>query len=1191
MSGANLLIFEMLLIYFAVFYTHAVRKRYSFAPMYALLGGLTVGMWWFSDAAFKLKIGTFLFDISSVTFFTGLLIGVLLLYIFDGSGHARTAINVIILISAVVPLLEWVSFRQLAFSGYSSRVMIAFPGLRVYLASIATLIMDFVLLVLIWEILKRGAMNIGTYPKLFVTLLSVLWLDALMFYVGAIRGEPHIVPTIRADLTSRLVIAALASLLVAVYLKMYEAEKGEMQRPILSIFDPAQQIERELAKVREEVEKRERLAKELRDSEEKYRSMVESLPDMLYTMDRAGNFLFVSKAAERILGVRQEGAIGMSLSDLTPPEDYEASLKVLNDVFDRGATVEGLEWRIRDVRGRLHYFSTNGGPLRDASGNIIAFQGIARDLTSIVESERQRAEAEERFRSIFEEAKDAILLGKRDGEIIDANNASCQMLGYSKEALIKGGAARILSEKTWAEIINMAADQRSGGGTLLETEVVRSDGVGVDLEVSAKFMKIGDEEHVLVIARDVTERKKAERDLLKRHRFLTAIADIAQFLLRVHNPDEDLDFGAIVEMVGRAAAVSRTCVFLNYRDEDGRLYAKQVAEWCAEGVKPQMDNPLLQRAYYDELAPRWLEILSRGGVINGVVTDFPEKEREILETQDIKAILIFPFIVNGEFEGFIGFVNCVEAKVLEPAEENLLRAVASSVSQAMEMRKAQEQLQFQAMLLDQISDNIAAMDMKGRIIYVNRAEASFAGKSKEELIGRTAEVCMGVPGNGDAAKKLMQVTLEQGKWEGEMTERRSDGAEAVMYCRTWVVRDRDGKPIALCRTATDITEMKRLERQLQQAQKMEALGTLAGGIAHDFNNFLAGVMGYISLLKAEITPGHKYYRIIEQISRYAERAKDLTLNILSFARPTKREQKPMNINDCVRDVISLLERTVDRKIRLNVRLQEDLPGIIGDPTQIQQVIMNLCVNAVHAMPDGGTLTVSTSVVDLTERRLIPYPKMKPGRYVCLKVEDTGIGMSKEVMEHIFEPFFTTKGAGVGTGLGLSTVYGIVKNHDGFIEVSSQVGKGSIFEVFIPVSEMEVTEVRPQEEVIKKGSGTILVIEDEEIVRNMLVELLKHLGYQAIAAEDGERGVEEFKRNSDKVDLVIVDLNMPRMDGRETFREIKKIKDDVKVMISTGVVADDDINDLMAEGVVDFIQKPYSLALLSEKLNKVLGGGS
>ncbi len=404
----------------------------------------------------------------------------------------------------------------------------------------------------------------------------------------------------------------------------------------------------------------------------------------------------------------------------------------------------------------------------------------------------------------------------------------------------------------------------------------------------------------------------------------------------------------------------------------------------------------------------------------------------------------------------------------------------------------------------------------------------------------------------------------------------------------------DGRFVRL-QISMDITHMKELERdqrkievQLHQAKKMEAIGTLAGGIAHDFNNLLMGIQGRTSIMLADAKPAHPFWEHLNGIIDYVKSASDLTKQLLGFARGGKYEVRPTDLNALIKHQNRMFGRA-KKEIRIRGKYDKKLWPVEVDPGQIDQVILNLFVNAWQAMPEGGELYVQTRNVHLNDEKTHPY-NLKSGRFVNVSITDTGIGMDEDTRQRIFDPFFTTKEMGRGTGMGLASVYGIIKNHGGFIEVSSEGGKGSRFNFYLPATKEEVLPVPTQQkahEEVSDGSGTVLLVDDEKMIRDIGGDMLRKLGYRVLTASGGVAALETYENNRSKIDLIILDMIMPDMGGGETYDRLKAIQPEVRVILSSGYSIDGQATEILDRGCNGFLQKPFSLNALSLKIKKVL----
>lgn len=383
-------------------------------------------------------------------------------------------------------------------------------------------------------------------------------------------------------------------------------------------------------------------------------------------------------------------------------------------------------------------------------------------------------------------------------------------------------------------------------------------------------------------------------------------------------------------------------------------------------------------------------------------------------------------------------------------------------------------------------------------------------------------------------------------------------------------------------------EKELLQEQLFQAQKMEAIGTLAGGIAHDFNNLLSGILGYASYGKILLPEDHPVHKHLEVIEKSAERSAELVRQMLGFSRGGKYEVRKVNCNLIIEEAVKLLSRTIDKSIEIETRLSSHLTLVLADIVQMQQVVLNICINARDAMPNGGRLILETQNVVLDEIYARKHLGSAPGNYVLIAISDTGVGMDPNVKRRIFEPFFTTKEKGKGTGLGLAMVYGIVKNHSGYVTFYSEKGMGTRFSIYLPaIKEGEADITATKQEEVLKGKETILLIDDEEVIRELGKEVLEQLGYKVLLAEDGVEAMKIYKKNADQIDLVILDIVMPKAGGKTTFSELRGKNPALKIIVSSGYSIDGDAQDLMRSGAHAFIQKPYRVDELSSVIRRVL----
>jgi PAS domain S-box-containing protein len=511
-----------------------------------------------------------------------------------------------------------------------------------------------------------------------------------------------------------------------------------------------------------------------------------------------------------------------------------------------------------------------------------------------------------------------------------------------------------------------------------------------------------------------------------------------------------------------------------------------------------------------------------------------------------------------------------------------------------ERKRVEEALRLTQFSVDKAADSAFWMGPDARFIYVNDAACSSLGYSRKELLGMTVH---DIDPDFSAAvwPEHWKEVRERGSFIVESKHRTKEGKIFPVEITVNYVEFKGNE--YNCAFARDITERKEAEKekekmqvQLRQAQKMEAVGTLAGGIAHDFNNLLQAVQGYAQLLLFKEDGGDDGQRELQQIVRAAERGAELTQQLLTFSRKIESDLQPIDFNREVENVRLLLERTIPKMIEVEFRLAEDLKMVNADPGQVEQILMNLAVNAKDAMPDGGKLIVETAHVILDQDYCKIHRVANPGSYVQLTVTDTGHGIDKMTIEHIFEPFYTTKETGKGTGLGLATVYGIVKSHNGHIVCYSEPDEGTTFKIYLPTID-STQEAKKAEEHLTEfegGSETILLVDDEEAIRGLGTQILEEFGYTVLTAANGESALQLYSEEQEKIDMIILDLIMPGMGGKRCLVELLKINLEAKVAIASGYSPDGPTKEILKNGAKGFISKPYDLRQMLKVVREVLG---
>ncbi len=488
-------------------------------------------------------------------------------------------------------------------------------------------------------------------------------------------------------------------------------------------------------------------------------------------------------------------------------------------------------------------------------------------------------------------------------------------------------------------------------------------------------------------------------------------------------------------------------------------------------------------------------------------------------------------------------------------------------------------------LINSSADAIVIYDLEGNVTYCSPMFTTIFGWSANELNGR--KIPFLPESEREATMAIIKEIVENGTpchgFETKRTTR--DGRTIDVSLSASCYKDHQNNPAGMLVILRDISEAKRLEAHLQQVERLEAIGTLAGGIAHDFNNLLTVIQGTVSLLLYSTQSSHPHYKYFINIEKQAQRGSKLTKQLLGYARKGKYEVKPINTNDIIIETAETLRQT-RKDIHIHYNLAQDLYSIEADIYQIEQVLMNLYINAADAMNNGGDLTLSTRNV-LSDEIADAASEIKTGKYILITVEDTGIGMDERTMDRVFEPFFTTKGMDKGTGLGLASVYGIVKGHGGHINVNSELGRGTIFNVYLPASEKPIMIFPDEPRKALDGHGAILIVDDEKPVLEVGAEMLKAIGYKVFKAQNGHAAIELYKEYQNQIDLVILDMILPDLGGGEIFDQLKEINPSVAVILSSGYSIEGRATDILNRGCKGFIQKPFSMEELAEKIKSII----
>jgi PAS domain S-box-containing protein len=599
----------------------------------------------------------------------------------------------------------------------------------------------------------------------------------------------------------------------------------------------------------------------------------------------------------------------------------------------------------------------------------------------------------------------------------------------------------------------------------------------------------------------------------------------------------------------------------------------------------------------------------------------PDVRTELVKSYGIKAYACHPLLGRrGRVIGTLSF-GTRNRETFSAEDLSLMKAVADQVAVAMERMRLIDELQLsQAELeqrvrertaelvksnemlqaeiaerlrlvaaVEQAGEGIAIMDPKGTVVYLNPAFERSCGDGQQELLGKhyLEILCVNRPEAG-FEEKIEHLIHGSGVWSGRVSRRRKDGQSCELDVSLSPIRDRSGVVTHYLAVERDVTREVRLEQHLRQVQKTEALGTLAGGIAHDFNNILNPIFINTELALLDAPDGSPMRHPLQMVLEAAERGRGLVKQIITFSRQKEHEAKPLKAEPLIKEALKFLRASLPSTVEIREKIQKETGFILGDATQMHQVVMNLCSNAAHAMREkGGTLEVSLAEVEVDADMARCNPDLTPGPYLRLTVSDTGAGMTKEVMERLFDPFFTTKKPGEGSGMGLSVVHGIVKNGKGAVTVYSEAGKGSTFNVFFPRVGVEGPSLRVSSRSIETGRERILLVDDEEVQVQSIRNTLERLGYKVVAMTDSMEALALFRKEPQAFDLVITDQTMPQMTGARLAEEILRVRPKLPIILCTGFSETIDANGAKASGITQFLMKPYSLRDIAETIRRAL----
>ncbi len=797
--------------------------------------------------------------------------------------------------------------------------------------------------------------------------------------------------------------------------------------------------------------------------------------------------------------------------------------------------------------------------------------------------------SEQRFRTLFEQSPDAMFVESKDGTVLDANKAAGTLHGVQPFALI-GKHVTDLVPPAHKEIVQRDYPKWfSGEITFYEGYSYTGDGRIVPVEVKANRIEYEGQSAILLTVRDTTDRPYEEDRRAAMTRGLRAIVEIADDLIAC--PDLDTLFRRAIEMARRSLGLERASIFLS----DGHL----IHGTFGTDLNGQITD---ERSHTFPINEMWRDRFRLRA---------PNEARWTLSFEPIRDwsgeqmtahapgwVSVTPIQTASKAVGVFCNDSAITRAPFDPVKQELVAVYSALLANIIERKSAEAEIRLLAAALEQSAEYVVITDLNGTITYVNPAFEHVTGYTRAEAIGKNPRILKSgkMPATYYTA---MWGTLMRGEvWSAVVTNRRKDGR---LYNAKQVVspiKSPNGDLTAYLSIAQDITREVAMEQALQQSQKMESIGRLAGGIAHDFNNLFTGILGFARLIKTTLEPNHACQEDLDEIIKSGERAAGLTRQLLAFGRKQVVRIEPLDLNAVISEIDQLLNHSLGRRYEIVKQLEPNIPLVVADSGMIEQVILNLTINARDAMPNGGKLTIGTTATTISEPRLLRTQRTLPaGEYAVLSVRDTGTGIGDDIAAQIFEPFFTTKEAGRGVGLGLSTVYSIIKRCHGYIDFDTTLGAGTEFRLYFPPAKEEAlgdpaaadSAPAPSSDTPQKKLTTILLAEDEDAIRHLIVRTLAPLGHRILETSNGTEALQLFRQNKDAIGLLLTDILMPGISGTELAQLVHKENPLLPVLYMSGFAENIFPEGAPATGRDILILKPFSAESLIREVQRILPG--
>jgi two-component system, cell cycle sensor histidine kinase and response regulator CckA len=869
-------------------------------------------------------------------------------------------------------------------------------------------------------------------------------------------------------------------------------------------------------------------------SEDGLQSFFEALDDLVFVFEPEGRILFTNPAAQKQLGYTAAELADMSALEVHPPEQRVEAAKLLADLMAGKIAICPVPLQTKSGSHILVETKVLRGQWRGQP----ALFGISRDITERKQTEAALRESEERYKNLLETTDTGYVILDAEGKVCGANREYVRLSGHSGLTDIIG---RSVTE--WTAPHDRERNEAEVGKCLkqgfvrnLEIDYLNRLGRTVPVEVNATVVRSGQVMHILALCRDITERRQAEADReLSVSLLRAALESTADGILVVDGEGKIVIFNEQFTQLWRIPE----SVLASHSDQQALAF-----------VLDQLKHPEQFMAKVRELYAR------------------PEADSfDVLEFKDGRNFERFsrPQRIEGRPVGRVWSFRDVTQRKQKEAELNRLMTA-----------------------IEQTPESVVITDTEGLILYVNPAFEKITGYTRAEAIGQNPRVLKSDKQDGAFYQELWNKISAGEVWRGRFINKKKNG---TLYSEDAViapVRNEKNAVTHYIAIKRDITRELELEDQNRQTQKIDSIGRLAGGVAHDFNNILTTILGNAELALMQLPTDAPLRSNFESIQEGAERGANLTRQLLAFARRQVIEPRLVNLNELIVNLNKMLQRLIGEDIKLMTQAAPDLAPIKADPGQIEQVLLNLAVNARDAMPDGGTLTIYTANVtldkDYATRHLII-----PGDYVMIRVTDTGVGMTDEVKQHLFEPFFTTKIQGKGTGLGLATCFGIIQQSNGHIHCDSQAGQGTEFRIYLPPvrGEEDATASPEAPAQLPQGTETVLLAEDEPSLRRLMARVLRMQGYTILEAADGNEALALAQANGPKIQLLVTDVIMPGLSGKMLAEWLTQVNPRVKILFISGYINNAAVRGAMAKTGTLFLQKPFNPQDLAKKVRAAL----